>query len=98
MWWRYEPGEGASGVVGGIAYEVDVRWIPTVDAGYHIGVDGLPLPLLALTGVLFLACDVWAMREGDRPRSLAALFLLLEEARLGTFAALDLSVVFVLFA
>ena len=30
MWWRYEPGEGASGVVGGIAYEVDVRWIPVV--------------------------------------------------------------------
>ena len=97
MWWRYEPGEGASGVVGGIAYEVDVRWIPTVDAGYHIGVDGLSLPLLALTGVLFLACAVWSMREEDRPRSFAALFLFLQTACLGTFAALDLILFFVFF-
>ncbi|WP_041241407.1 complex I subunit 4 family protein [Geodermatophilus obscurus] len=97
MWWRYEPGEGASGVVDGIAYEVDVRWIPTVDAGYHVGVDGLSLPLLALTGVLFLACAVWSPREEDRPRSFAALFLFLQTACLGTFAALDLILFFVFF-
>src|SRR3712207_6750614 len=97
MWWRYEPGEGASGVVDGIAYEVDLRWIPTVDAGYHVGVDGLSLPLLALTGVLFLACAVWSSREEDRPRTLAALFLFLQTACLGTFAALDLILFFVFF-
>lgn len=97
MWARYEPGRGASGFVDGIAYEVDVRWIPTVDAGYHIGVDGLSLPLLALTGVLFLACAVWSVQEEDRPRSSAALFLFLQTACLGTFAALDLILFFVFF-
>ena len=40
MWWRFEAGEGASGVVDGLAYETDLQWIPTVDAGYHVGVDG----------------------------------------------------------
>ena len=97
MWWRYEAGPGATGVVDGIAYEVDMQWIPTVDAGYHIGVDGLSLPLLALTGVLFVACAVWSLREPDRPRTYAALFLFLHTACLGTFAALDLILFFVFF-
>ncbi len=97
MWWRYDPGQGATGVVGDIAYEVDVRWIPTVDAGFHIGVDGLSLPLLALTGVLFLACAIWSLREPDRPRTQAALFLFLQTACMGTFAALDLILFFVFF-
>ncbi|MDP9818434.1 NADH-quinone oxidoreductase subunit M [Spirilliplanes yamanashiensis] len=97
MWWRYDPGSDAAGLVDGIAYEVDVPWIPTVDAGYHVGVDGLSLPLLALTAVLFLACAVWSLREPDRPRTYAALFLFLQTACLGTFAALDLILFFVFF-
>jgi NADH-quinone oxidoreductase subunit M len=97
MWWRYHPGPGPAGVVNSIGYQVDLRWIPTVDAGYHIGVDGLSLPLLALTGVLFLACAVWSLREPHRPRSYAALFLFLQTACLGTFAALDLILFFVFF-
>lgn len=97
MWWHYQPGAGAAGVVDGIAYEVDLQWIPTVDAGYHIGVDGLSLPLLALTGVLFVACAAWSLREPDRPRTYAALFLFLHTACLGTFAALDLILFFVFF-
>ena len=98
MWWRLEPGDGgASGVVDGLAYEVDLQWIPTVDVGYHIGVDGLSLPLLALTAVLFLACAVYSLRAADRPRPYAALFLFLQTACLGTFASLDLILFFVFF-
>ncbi len=97
MWWRFDPGSGPRGVVDGLAYEVDLRWIPTVDAGYHVGVDGLSLPLLALTAVVFLACAVHSLREPQRPRSFAALFLFLQTASLGTFAALDLILFFVFF-
>ena len=97
MWWRFDPGPAPTGVVGGLAYEVDLQWIPTVDAGYHIGVDGLSLPLLALTGVVFLACAVYSLRESSRPRTYAALFLFLQTACLGTFAALDLVLFFVFF-
>jgi len=99
MWWRYERGPAAPGGPGdgGIGYEVNLRWIPTVDAGYHIGVDGLSLPLLALTGVLFVACAVWSLPESRRPRTYAAMFLFLQTACLGTFAALDLIVFFVFF-
>ena len=97
IWWRFDPGVGASGVVNGLAYEADLQWIPTVGAGYHVGLDGLSLPLLALTAVLFLACAVYSWREPDRPRSYAALFLFLQTACLGAFAALDLILFFVFF-
>lgn len=92
---RRQP--GPSGVVDGIAYQVKIRWIPSVDASFQLGVDGLSLPLLALTGVLFLATAIWSLREPDRPRTYAALFLFLQTASLGTFAALDLILFFVFF-
>jgi NADH-quinone oxidoreductase subunit M len=90
IWWRYSPATG-------IGYEVSTRWIPTVDAGYHVGVDALSLPLLAMTDVLFLATAVWSWHEQQRPRAYAALFLFLQTACLGTFAALDLILFFVFF-
>ncbi|TDD77643.1 complex I subunit 4 family protein [Actinomadura rubrisoli] len=87
----------AHGTGGGIAYETDVRWIPSVRAGYHVGVDGLSLPLLALTAVLFTACAVYSLRQEHRVRAFAALFLFLETVCLGLFAALDLLLFFVFF-
>ncbi|MEV4703155.1 NADH-quinone oxidoreductase subunit M [Actinoplanes sp. NPDC049316] len=86
-----------SGYDGGIGYEVNRPWIPGVRSGYHLGVDGLSLPLLALTTVIFCACAVYSLRHTDRPRRFAALFLALETTCLGLFSALDLIVFFVFF-
>lgn len=99
LWIGFTPGSmsGQSAGVGGIAYEEQVQWIPTVSASYHVGVDGLSLPLIAMTGVLFLAAAIWSLREKNRPRSYAALFLFLQTASTGTFAALDLILFFVFF-
>ncbi|MFI6534363.1 NuoM family protein [Nonomuraea sp. NPDC050547] len=88
MWLGYD---------GGIGYETRLRWIPSVGAGYHVGVDGLSLPLIAMTAVLFLLCAVYSWRETRRPRSYAALFLFLQTVSIGLFAALDLLVFFVFF-
>jgi NADH-quinone oxidoreductase subunit M len=85
------------GYRGGFAYEVNVRWIPSVSSGYHIGVDGLSLPLVALTAGLFLACAIYSFRDTDRLRSFAVLFLLLQTVSLGLFVALDLILFFVFF-
>ncbi|MEU8307506.1 NADH-quinone oxidoreductase subunit M [Actinomadura sp. NPDC048955] len=87
----------AHGTGGGVAYETNVRWIPSVRAGYHVGVDGLSLPLLALTAVLFAACAVYSLRQTHRVRAFAILFLFLETVCLGLFAALDLLLFFVFF-
>ena len=90
LWIGYPGGDG-------YAYEVNLRWIPSVSSGYHLGVDGLSLPLIALTAVLFLACAVYSLRQDDRIRSFAVLFLFLETVCVGLFAALDLILFFVFF-
>ncbi|HET7327101.1 MAG TPA: NADH-quinone oxidoreductase subunit M, partial [Nocardioidaceae bacterium] len=82
---------------GGLAFEQQVAWIPGVNSSYHVGIDGLSLPLLALTAVVFVACAVYALREVERPRVQAALFLFLQTTCLGVFAAQDLIVFFVFF-
>jgi NADH-quinone oxidoreductase subunit M len=88
---------GGSGVTGGFAYVTNWRWIPNVDAGYHIGLDGLSLPLVALTATLFLSCAVYSLRETRRIRPFAALFLFLQTTSMGLFSALDLLLFFLFF-
>ncbi len=91
-WGRYDaPASGE------LALEQRVRWIPGVGSSYHVGVDGLSLPLVVLTTVVFLACAVFAVRESHRPRLQAALFLFLECVCLGLFVSADLILFFVFF-
>ncbi|WP_074021280.1 complex I subunit 4 family protein [Mycobacterium intracellulare] len=81
----------------GLAYEERARWIPGVNSSYHLGVDGLSLPLVVMTAVIFLACALYALRSRDRPRPQAALFLFLQTVSLGLFVAADLILFFVFF-
>ena len=82
---------------GALAFAEQVPWIPGVNSSYHVGVDGLSLPLVAMTAVIFLACAVYALREQNRPRSQAALFLFLQTVSLGLFVSADLILFFVFF-
>ncbi|MFG3120091.1 NuoM family protein [Streptomyces sp. NPDC048197] len=82
---------------GGMQYEQRMRWIPGVGVGYHVGVDGLSLPLLALTCLLFLAVAGYSLRETKMVRSYVCLFLFLQTVCLGLFVALDLILFFVFF-
>ncbi len=80
-----------------LAYERHPTGSRPSGSSYHLGVDGLSLPLLALTTVLFAACAVYALRR-DRPATrFAALFLFLETTCLGLFASADLILFFVFF-
>jgi len=94
---RYRTPEDTAAGGGGLAFEERLRWIPSVNSSYHLGVDGLSLPLLGLTAVVFCACAVHALREERRPRAQAALFLFLQSVCLGTFVAQDLILFFVFF-
>ena len=86
-----------SPAAGALAHEVDLPWIPMVDAGYHVGVDGLSLPLVLMTVVVVAACAVHALAEQHRPARLAALVLALEGVTIGVFVAADLLLFFVFF-
>ena len=82
---------------GGMQDQQRVRWIPGAGVSYHVGVDGLSLPLVALTCVLFLAVAVYSLRETRRVRAYVCLFLFLQSVSIGLFVALDLILFFVFF-
>jgi NADH-quinone oxidoreductase subunit M len=81
--------------------EVDVAWIAPLDVRWHLGVDGISLPLVVLTTLLTLLCMISLLRGGGPlsrgERGLVALVLLLETGVLGTFLSLDLILFFVFF-
>ncbi|WP_010540319.1 complex I subunit 4 family protein [Dietzia alimentaria] len=91
--WLWAGHEGG----GTLAFEERLEWMPTVGSSYHVGLDGLSLPLVALTNIVFFACAIYALRERDRPRGQAGLLLALQTTCLGLFAAQDLLVFFVFF-
>lgn len=80
----------ARGIVAGDFAQVEeIAWIPAIGAAYRLGVDGLSLPLVLLTSLLFLLSALYSARIGERAASYVVLMLMLETASLGTFMALD---------
>jgi NADH-quinone oxidoreductase subunit M len=90
MWARGVTGEGFSQVE-------EVAWIPSLGAAYRVGVDGISLPLVLMTAILFFVSLVFSAHISERARSYVALFLLLETACLGVFVALDAVLFYVFF-
>lgn len=74
---------------GGMQFVEQYSWIPTLGITYHVGVDGLSLPLVALTALLSVLSIVYSWRIEVRLKEYLFLFLLLETGMLGVFAALD---------
>jgi NADH-quinone oxidoreductase subunit M len=79
--------QGVSG--GGFSLVEELEWMPTIGAAYRVGIDGISLPLVLLSAVLFLVSFIYASSLRDRPRAYVALALLLETTAIGTFTALD---------
>ncbi|GAA4621162.1 NADH-quinone oxidoreductase subunit M [Actinoallomurus vinaceus] len=81
---------------------VNVTWAGSIGLRFHLGVDGISLPLIVLTAALTFLCMVYTARvlpsgRGESPQALIGLILLLEVGMLGTFVALDLLLFFVFF-
>ncbi len=70
-------------------------WIPGIGINYHLGVDGLGLPLLLMTTLLSLLSVIYSWRVDLRVKEYLFLFLLLETGTLGVFVALDFFLFFV---
>jgi NADH-quinone oxidoreductase subunit M len=83
-------------MAGVIQFEENYLWIAPLNAHYHLGVDGLSMPLVLLTAFLgFLAVFIsWKIHE--RPREYFAWLLLMETSILGVFASLDLLLFFIM--
>jgi NADH-quinone oxidoreductase subunit M len=89
---------GDGSAAGALQFEVNARWISVIGARYHLGVDGVSLPLLELTLLLGFLCMIYTWRylpEPGRPKPFVALLLLLQTGMAGTFVAFDLVLFFV---
>jgi len=84
---------------GGFQFVDSTTWLKSdfVDftLQYAVGVDGLSLALVALTGFLFLVAVLISWRIDLRPREYFAWILVLETSLLGVFSALDFVLFFI---
>ena len=78
---------------GGLQFETALDWIPQIGMQFHIGVDGISLPILALSCVLSFLAVLASWKIDIKPKFYFAMLMLLEMGMNGVFCALD----FVLF-
>ena len=72
------------------------EWIPEFGISWHLGVDGISLFLVVLTGVLF-PIALFGVDAKQNYKAYTAWMLLLEAGCIGTFLSLDLFLFFVCF-
>jgi len=85
---------------GELQYVVDKEWIPFINSRYIVGLDGISLPLLALTVLVVPLCVIYSwnhLPEPGNPKAFFVLLLVLETGMVGTFVAQDLILFFVFF-
>ena len=85
---------------GGFSFETNVPWITAIGANYHIGIDGISLPLLILSTFVMVLSVIYSWNHWEEPRNPKAfliLMLILATGMNGTFAALDLVLFFIFF-
>jgi NADH-quinone oxidoreductase subunit M len=78
----------------------DKSWIELINARYMVGIDGIALPLIALTMLVVPLVIIYSwdhFPEPHNPKAFLALILLLETGMIGTFVAQDLLLFFVFF-
>ncbi|MBS3957296.1 MAG: NADH-quinone oxidoreductase subunit M [Clostridiales bacterium] len=83
---RYDTG-------GGMQFVERHSWVPQADIQYFLGVDGISLPMLALSALLVVLSILASWKVDHRPAFYFAMILLLAVGMNGVFVAFD----FVLF-
>ena len=78
-----------------IQFEQQVQWFPALGASYHVGLDGISLPMVLLTGILTPLGILASFGIEDRVKMFMTLFLIMEAASIGLFSALDLMIFFI---
>lgn len=90
LWFAYDKGTG------GIQFEALAEWIPAIHVNYHVGADGLSIPLIFLTALLTTLGLLYSSYTiTRRVKEFFLLFLLLETGMFGVFVSLDLVLFYV---
>ncbi|HEU4895046.1 MAG TPA: NADH-quinone oxidoreductase subunit M [Acidimicrobiia bacterium] len=81
-------------------FEVNETWIGAINSNYHVGVDGISLPLLVLSTFVMVLAVIYSWNHWEEPKNPKAfliLMLILATGMNGTFVALDLVLFFIFF-
>ena len=70
-------------------FNVKLPWIAQFNIFYSLGVDGISLPMILLTGLLFFLCVLSSWTVTKNIKAYFSLFLLLECTVMGVFLSLD---------
>jgi NADH-quinone oxidoreductase subunit M len=84
-----------SSLAGSIQFEEIANWIPAINAHYHLGVDGLSLPMVVLTSLLGFIAVLISWNIELRVREFFIWLLILESSILGVFCSLDMLLFFI---
>lgn len=90
MFFNFDQGQD------GYQFVNERTWVEfgSLDLKYHLGVDGLSMPLVVLTTFLTLASVLVSFSVTNRPRAYYASLLVLSTSVLGVFTALDFMLFF----
>src|SRR5262249_25384361 len=80
--------------LGGFQFDTNVPWIGLLGVNYHVGVDGISMPLVVLNALLTFLAVLVSWNLAVRPKEYFALVLVLETAVAGVFCSLDLFLFF----
>jgi NADH-quinone oxidoreductase subunit M len=90
LWFNYDL------AAGGYQFQALAEWIPAINVNFHVGVDGLSVPLIFLTTLLATLGLIYSsFTIKTRVKEFFMLFLLLEMGMLGVFVSLDLVLFYV---
>lgn len=75
---------------GGFQFQEGFHWIPAFNINYHLGVDGIAVPLILLTSftTVIVVIAAWEVIE-KRVAQYMACFLIMSGLMIGVFSALD---------
>jgi proton-translocating NADH-quinone oxidoreductase chain M len=83
MWYGFREQTGSFG------FEETRDWLPSLASSYHLGVDGISMPLLLLSSFLFVFAIVASNRPREQAKEYFMLLLVLETGVNGALASLD---------
>ena len=86
----------SAAMAGVYQFQESYSWIAPLHAYYHLGVDGLSMPMLLLTTFLGFLAVLISWKVHERPREFFGWLLLLETSIIGVFVSLDLLLFFIM--
>jgi len=92
LWARFDATKA------GFQFEEKMDWVPALNVGYHMGIDGISLFFVLLSTLLTPICILASWESVHvRVKEYMVAFLVLETFMVGMFCALDLALFYVFF-